>query len=85
MYSSTVILLIFFSLLQIGVLNHDNYMVNAIRILSSSSSSKDSDKIYKKFFNGRLGQMMNTTNVSKGKDVQENKRRIPSCPDALHN
>lgn len=84
--STMVLLLIFFSLLQISVLNSDCCSVRAIRISSSSSSRKDSDglkrsELYKKFFNGRF----TTTTVSNGKGLQENKRRIPSCPDALHN
>ncbi|KAL8227627.1 hypothetical protein R6Q57_015211 [Mikania cordata] len=85
-----VLLLIVFSLLHIWVLNSDCYRVRAIRISSSSSSSsrsKDSDEIksselYRKFFNGRLTQNRNNTSVS---SFQENKRKVPSCPDALHN
>ncbi|KAL8268900.1 hypothetical protein R6Q59_002698 [Mikania micrantha] len=89
-----MLLLIVFSLLQIWVLNSDCYRVRAIRISSSSSSSsrrsKDSDEIksselYRKFFNGRLTQNRNNTSVSKGTGFQENKRKVPSCPDALHN
>lgn len=71
-----LLLLIFFSLLQI----------RAIRI-SSSSSYKDSDEIkrselYRKFFNGRSTKKIKET---KAKGFQENKRQVPSCPDALHN
>ncbi|KAI3796160.1 hypothetical protein L1987_38825 [Smallanthus sonchifolius] len=76
--------IIVFSLLQIWVLtSSDCCKVTAIMV--SSSSSKDSDEIkrselYTKFFNGRF-----TTTVSKGTGFQENKRKVPSCPDALHN
>ncbi|KAL4586623.1 hypothetical protein LXL04_011263 [Taraxacum kok-saghyz] len=95
MYSSKLLFFfIFFSILQIWVLSSDCCRVTAIRILpsSSSSSSKDSDEIkrlelYKKFFNGRLPKIINSTTstVSKGEDFEEAKRKVPSCPDALHN
>ncbi|KAI3778965.1 hypothetical protein L2E82_08355 [Cichorium intybus] len=56
---------------------------------SPSSSAKDSDEIkrselYRRFFNGRFARL-NSTNVSKDKSFQEIKRRVPSCPDPLHN
>ncbi|KAJ0435925.1 hypothetical protein HanIR_Chr17g0898811 [Helianthus annuus] len=93
---SILLLLIIFSLLQIWVFSTDCCRVRAIRIPSSSSTStslstsKDSDKIkrlelYRKYFNGRSKQKMNTTTGSKGKGFQENNRKVPSCPDALHN
>ncbi|PWA86124.1 hypothetical protein CTI12_AA143300 [Artemisia annua] len=87
--STMVLLFIFFWLLQICVLNNECCSVRAIRILSSSSKELNEIKranLFKKFFNGdQYRQKMNTTSVSKGKGFQENKRMIPSCPDALHN
>ncbi|KAI3818301.1 hypothetical protein L1987_12105 [Smallanthus sonchifolius] len=90
MYSIIVLLLIVLSMLQIWVLSGDCCRVRAIRIFSSSSSSTDSDEIkrselYRKFFNGRFTQKINATTGSKGKGFQENNRKVPSCPDALHN
>ncbi|MFS8021861.1 hypothetical protein Hanom_Chr16g01432441 [Helianthus anomalus] len=92
---SILLLLIIFSLLQIWVFSTDCCRVRATRIPSSPSTSlstsKDSDKIkrlelYRKYFNGRSKQKMNTTTGSKGKKgFQENNRKVPSCPDALHN
>ncbi|MFS8028620.1 hypothetical protein Hanom_Chr16g01512641 [Helianthus anomalus] len=88
---SIVVLMIIISLFQIWVLSNDCCRVKATRISSSlSSSSKDSDddkrsELYKKFFNGRFTRKINTTTVSNGKGFQETKRKVPSCPDALHN
>lgn len=97
-YSSMVVLLIIFLVLQIWALNSDCCRVTAIRtslspppppLSSSSSSSKDADEIkrselYKRFFSGRFARL-NSTTVLKDKSFQENKRRVPSCPDPLHN
>ncbi|KAI3720041.1 hypothetical protein L6452_20948 [Arctium lappa] len=85
-----VLLLILFSVLQIWVFSSDCCRVRAIRTTLSSSSKQDSDEIkrselYSKYFNGRYPKVINTATVSKGKGFQENKRKIPSCPDALHN
>ncbi|CAH1416906.1 unnamed protein product [Lactuca virosa] len=90
MYSSKVLLLVFFSVLQIWVLSSDCCKVRAIRILPSSLSKDPDDvkrlELYKKFFNGRFPKIINSTGtISKGKGFQENKRKVPSCPDALHN
>ncbi|CAH1431299.1 unnamed protein product [Lactuca virosa] len=105
-YSSMVVLLVIFLVLQIWALNSDCCRVSAIRTSlsppsqlpppppppppsSQSSSAKDSDEIkrselYRRFFNGRFARL-NSTTVSKDKSFQENKRRVPSCPDPLHN
>ncbi|KAI3733964.1 hypothetical protein L6452_13423 [Arctium lappa] len=95
-YSSMVVsLLIIFLVLQIWALNSDCCKVTAIRTSLSPppppppSSAKDADEIkrselYKRFFNGRFARI-NSTTVLKDKSFQENKRKVPSCPDPLHN
>ncbi|KVI05315.1 hypothetical protein Ccrd_016357 [Cynara cardunculus var. scolymus] len=84
--SAVVVLLIIFLVLQIWALNSDCCRVTAIR----TPSSKDADEmkrsdLYKRFFNGRFARFNSTTSVLKDKSFQENKRRVPSCPDPLHN
>ncbi|KAK1412068.1 hypothetical protein QVD17_33028 [Tagetes erecta] len=81
---SIMLLLMFFSLLQIWVLNPDCCRIRAIRTsLSSSSFSKDSKRreLHRKFFNGGLKDESGL----KSKSFQQSNRQIPSCPDALHN
>ncbi|KAF9588579.1 hypothetical protein IFM89_013431 [Coptis chinensis] len=39
------------------------------------------EEMLKKYFNGRSYNGFNST----GKGIEESKRRVPSCPDPLHN
>ncbi|KAI3817192.1 hypothetical protein L1987_10981 [Smallanthus sonchifolius] len=87
-----VVLLIIFLVLQIWALNSNSCWVSAIRTSPPPppppSAAKDSDEIkrselYKRFFNGRFSRLNST--VPKDKNFEDNKRRVPSCPDPLHN
>nr|QLJ82594.1 clavata3/endosperm 27 [Panax ginseng] len=77
MYSSLVVLLI------IPMLHIWAFKVRAIRILAEEAQTgkdqtqTDDQYIFRKFFNVTLSHLNNT--------LQENKRRVPSCPDPLHN
>ncbi|KAK9063736.1 hypothetical protein SSX86_017608 [Deinandra increscens subsp. villosa] len=91
-YSSMVVLLIIFLVLQIWALNPNCCRVAAIRTPPPPPppppppSAKDSDEIkrselFKRFFNGRR----NFTASPKDKSFEDMKRKVPSCPDPLHN
>ncbi|MFS7959659.1 hypothetical protein Hanom_Chr08g00693661 [Helianthus anomalus] len=89
-----IFLIIILLVLQIWPLNTGCCRVIATRTSPPSPPSlppppppqKDSDeikrsKLYKRFFNGRYSRLNNT----KDKSFQDDKRRVPSCPDPLHN
>ncbi|KAD2804282.1 hypothetical protein E3N88_37659 [Mikania micrantha] len=86
-YSSMVVLMIIFLVLQIWALNTNCCVVTATRTPPLPPpplppSAKDSDdlktsELYKRFFNGRY--------PPKDQSFDDFKRRVPSCPDPLHN
>lgn len=91
MFSSLVVMLIIFSALHIWVCC--DCKAGASRIFPGhgmaklkenygSSDSRSKDELFRKFFNG--GRTASDFNNS-GKGLEETKRRVPSCPDPLHN
>ncbi|KAM7484565.1 hypothetical protein LguiA_000574 [Lonicera macranthoides] len=83
-YSSLMVLLII-SLLHIWAFCLCS--VSATRILQANTeqsqtmkANKNQAEQFRNFFNGRV---FNVNETDKG--FQENKRRVPSCPDPLHN
>ncbi|CAI9761978.1 unnamed protein product [Fraxinus pennsylvanica] len=89
-YSSLIVLLII-SVLHIWVFNENK--AEAIRILQEKpmeeveretrtvESAKNQTEIFRKYFNARLSDLNTTENGT----FTDSKRRIPSCPDPLHN
>ncbi|KAF7827817.1 CLAVATA3/ESR (CLE)-related protein [Senna tora] len=93
------VVLLLFSLLQIWVCSHSS--VGAIRIFpenagaklklnhtNSSSIIKDHEHHRNRFFNKYFffsGSTFRPTNNGTQKSFEESKRRVPSCPDPLHN
>uniref|UniRef100_A0A5B7BC09 Putative CLAVATA3/ESR (CLE)-related protein 27 n=1 Tax=Davidia involucrata TaxID=16924 RepID=A0A5B7BC09_DAVIN len=89
MYSSLVVVLLIISVLHIWVFS--DCRVGAIRIYPPSSvaeeeesqtmkATKSEGDLFHKYFNGRVSDLNSTQN-----GFQDNKRRVPSCPDPLHN
>ncbi|KAL2485109.1 CLAVATA3/ESR (CLE)-related protein 43 [Abeliophyllum distichum] len=92
MYSSIVVLLII-SVLHIWVFSENK--AEAIRILQEKpmtdveresqtdtvESRKNQTEIFREYFNARLSDLNTTENGT----FIDSKRRIPSCPDPLHN
>ncbi|KAJ7943162.1 CLAVATA3/ESR (CLE)-related protein 27 [Quillaja saponaria] len=91
MYLSVVVLLII-SVLQMWVFCHSSSQVGAIRIfpanavarvkLNQANVDKKSKKqdLFHKYFSGRSFGPNRPQN-----GFEESKRRVPSCPDPLHN
>nr|XP_027095903.1 CLAVATA3/ESR (CLE)-related protein 43 isoform X2 [Coffea arabica] len=98
MYSSLVVLLIIISVLHIWVFSEKSGGVGALRILpgsrvalekvdhqtlKKSNSIKNHTQLFREYFRQRVSDL-NSTNQNNG-TFQESKRRVPSCPDPLHN
>ncbi|XWS34957.1 hypothetical protein CRYUN_Cryun21dG0082200 [Craigia yunnanensis] len=88
LYSSGVVLLII-SILQLWVFCDCRagamriFPGNAMRKMTESQGmkeNKDKADLFQKYFNGRSFSF-NATD----KGFEESKRRVPSCPDPLHN
>ncbi|OAY31320.1 hypothetical protein MANES_14G102600v8 [Manihot esculenta] len=94
MYSSSLLVLVVFLIFVLQIWVCSDCKAGAIRIFPdngmapnlkqrniSTTDNKDSkEDLFHKFFNGRQ-YSFNTTK----KGFEENKRRVPSCPDPLHN
>ncbi|KAJ6721142.1 CLAVATA3/ESR (CLE)-RELATED PROTEIN 27 [Salix viminalis] len=93
--SSLVVVLVIF-VLQIWVCSDCNCKAGAIRLLQenglgklkeSSDITKDSykskEKHFRKYFDERINTSYGFNKTEKG--FEESKRRVPSCPDPLHN
>ncbi|KAI3467091.1 hypothetical protein Pfo_023754 [Paulownia fortunei] len=93
-YSSSLVVLLIISLLHIWVSSQSK--VVAIRIFPqrlvaveeegqtmepAPPAGKNQTEIFKEYFNSRLSDLNGTTNDT----FVDYKRRIPSCPDPLHN
>ncbi|KAI3816512.1 hypothetical protein L1987_16212 [Smallanthus sonchifolius] len=94
-YSSLLVFMIIFFVLQILSLSSDCCRVTAARTPPPPPpprpppppSAKDSDDIkrselYKRFFNGRFDRV---NSIPQDKSFRDIKRTVPSCPDPLHN
>ncbi|KAG8366615.1 hypothetical protein BUALT_Bualt17G0098200 [Buddleja alternifolia] len=91
-YPSPLVLLLIISLLHIRVPSQSKAV--AIRIIPRSLGALEEPppppgkinqtKIFKEYFNGRISDLNSTTTSTNGTFL-DYKRRIPSCPDALHN
>ncbi|KDP29407.1 hypothetical protein JCGZ_18328 [Jatropha curcas] len=99
--SSLVVVVLVIFVLQIWVFSDCNCKAGAIRIfpddngimstskernITSNSYKASKDDLFHKFkfFNGR--QPSSSSSFSRTeKGFEENKRRVPSCPDPLHN
>lgn len=79
-----LVLMIIFLVLQIWVFNNNCCKVTATTTTPENKDSDDEMKrseLYRRFFNGRF-----KVNIPKDKKSFEDvKRRVPSCPDPLHN
>ncbi|KAI4357818.1 hypothetical protein L6164_001742 [Bauhinia variegata] len=91
LYVSVVVLLIF-SVLQMWVCCHHSCQAGAIRIFPTNAvaevkishgilDKKSKEDLLHKYFSGRTFGPSNRTDNS----FDESKRRVPSCPDPLHN
>ncbi|KAK4410316.1 UNVERIFIED_CONTAM: hypothetical protein Scaly_0127400 [Sesamum calycinum] len=87
--SSLALLLLLISLVHIWVSGQTT--AEAIRILAEEGQSmeppppapgKNQTEIFREYFNSRLSDLNSTTTNATFVDY---KRRIPSCPDPLHN
>lgn len=83
--SSSLMVMLIISLLHIWAFSVCR--VSATRILQANTEQSQTMKANKNqadqfhnFFNGRVSDLNKTD-----KGFQENKRRVPSCPDPLHN
>ncbi|KAM6562038.1 hypothetical protein CsatB_022036 [Cannabis sativa] len=52
---------------------------------SRRKSSEVVEELFEKFLNGTKTDIHNYSNDNNGKSFDDNKRRVPSCPDPLHN
>ncbi|KAK8582764.1 hypothetical protein V6N13_069533 [Hibiscus sabdariffa] len=80
-YSSVLLLLLIIFVLQIWVFC--NCQAEAMRIFPGNGVGNDDNgrrDLFQKYFNGRSFSFNGT-----GQGFEEGKRRIPSCPDPLHN
>lgn len=68
------------------ILDSGQTKVGAIRILpqhmEAPSPEKSHTEIFRQYFNGRVSSNLNSTGNG---SFFDSKRRIPSCPDPLHN
>ncbi|KAI9077409.1 hypothetical protein K1719_040612 [Acacia pycnantha] len=101
LHFSPLLLLLLLSVLQIWVYFHPScLLVGAIRIFPENVGAKvrfthandDGDghqknRFFQKhfFFHGRNSSGPTATNQTSQKGFEETKRRVPSCPDPLHN
>ncbi|CAK7326575.1 unnamed protein product [Dovyalis caffra] len=95
MYSSSLVAVLIIFVLQIWVCSDCNCKAGAIRILRENGMAKFKEisnittgnyksqaEHFRKYFNERASTYgFNKTE----KGFEENKRRVPSCPDPLHN
>ncbi|KAG2666776.1 hypothetical protein I3760_15G080400 [Carya illinoinensis] len=97
---STLVVLLILSVLQIWVCCEYSCQASAIRILPAGNGSmaklrrkessishgsvdkKSKEELLHKYFNGKT---FGFSNMSSDKGFEENKRKVPSCPDPLHN
>ncbi|KAJ9163348.1 hypothetical protein P3X46_023025 [Hevea brasiliensis] len=94
MYSSSLVLLVVFLIFVLQIWVCSECKARAMRIFPDSGmppklkernirtadNKATKEDLLRKFFNGRASSF----NTSK-KGFEENKRRVPSCPDPLHN
>ena len=96
MCSSSLLVILVIFVLQIWVCNDCNCKAGAIRLLQengleklkeNSDITKDSykskEKHFRKYFDERINTSYGFNKTEKG--FEESKRRVPSCPDPLHN
>ncbi|KAJ9140740.1 hypothetical protein P3X46_031348 [Hevea brasiliensis] len=93
-YSSSLAVLVVFLIFVLQIWMCSECKAGAIRIfpdngippnlkpknISTTDNKASKEHLFHKFFNGRTSSF----NTSK-KGFEENKRRVPSCPDPLHN
>ncbi|GLU04745.1 hypothetical protein SLE2022_218770 [Rubroshorea leprosula] len=91
LFSSVAVLWIIF-MLQIWVccecragamriLSGNRMSVKMAPVESQGMTSEEKNEMFRKFFNGRRTFDFNRTD----KGLEESKRKVPSCPDPLHN
>ncbi|OAY47304.1 CLAVATA3/ESR (CLE)-related protein 27 [Manihot esculenta] len=94
MYSSSLVALVVFLIFMLQIWVCSDCKAGAIRIfpdngmpsklkhrnITTTDNKATKQDLLRKFFNGRASSF----NSSK-KGFEENKRRVPSCPDPLHN
>ncbi|GAA0155498.1 hypothetical protein LIER_13212 [Lithospermum erythrorhizon] len=89
MFSALVLLLI------ISLLHVWGGKVGAIRLFQenigpsrklgqATKSSMNQTELFYKYFSGKLSDLKNSTSSRNG-TFEDSKRRVPSCPDPLHN
>lgn len=96
MYSSSLVVVLVVFVLQIWVCSDCNCKAGAIRLLQENGMEKfkessditednykSKEKHFRKYFNERANTSYGFNKTEKG--FEENKRRVPSCPDPLHN
>ncbi|GMI70689.1 CLAVATA3/ESR-RELATED 27 [Hibiscus trionum] len=84
-YSSVLVLLLIILVLQIWVFC--DFQAGAIRIFPGNGmedENKGRRDLFQKYFNG-YGRSFSFNGTDKGFELEDGKRRIPSCPDPLHN
>ena len=82
--SSSLVLLLIMSVLQIWVCCDYSCQAGAIRIFPGSHGSIDKKskvELFHKYFSGRTFAL----NRTHDNGFEESKRKVPSCPDPLHN
>ncbi|KAH7841703.1 hypothetical protein Vadar_033203 [Vaccinium darrowii] len=90
-YSSLVALLmifVFFNCSAGAIRTYPQNRASKHRELITHQTMKNPNKnqndLFQKYFNGRASDLSTETNSTQN-GFQESMRRIPSCPDALHN
>ncbi|GER28484.1 clavata3-like [Striga asiatica] len=94
LYPSSLVALLIISLLYIWVSSSQTKAV-AIRLFPPSSRAlvengqsmepvKSQTQVFREYFKGRLSDLKNNTANNNG-TFADYKRKIPSCPDPLHN
>ncbi|KAJ6768677.1 CLAVATA3/ESR (CLE)-RELATED PROTEIN 27 [Salix koriyanagi] len=98
MYSTSLVVILVMFVLQVWVCGVSNCKAGAIRLLQENGVSKfkesgnnitttnnfkSKEEYFRKYFNerGNTSRVFNKTE----KGFVESKRRVPSCPDPLHN
>ncbi|KAL5726151.1 hypothetical protein ACHQM5_009219 [Ranunculus cassubicifolius] len=77
----TILMMLILQASAIRLLSEVNEKVAIVVEQGSENSVIKNDDLAKKYFSGRGFDSHTTTN----KGIEDSKRRVPSCPDPLHN
>lgn len=97
MHSTSLVVVLVMFVLQIWVCGVSNCKAGAIRLLQengmakfkesgnniTANNYKSKEEYFRKYFNERGNTSHGFNKTEKG--FEESKRRVPSCPDPLHN